>query len=228
MKLRCIIAEDEPLAVDKLKRFVEQVSFLKLEAVFDNGMSAFEYLKNNKADLVFLDIRMNKLTGIELLESLSDKPNIIITTAYSEYAVKSFELNVIDYLLKPFSFSRFLQAVNKVYDIYNSNANEFTNSIFVKTEYRIEQIKFDEILYIESQGDYLQLVCETKKIMTLSGFNEIQKKIPSSLFVRVHRSYIVSLDKIKTIERNRVIIGNKYIPISNTYKDFFFSVINGE
>jgi two-component system, LytTR family, response regulator len=228
-KTRCIIIEDEPLALERTKAFVEKVPFLSLSATFDNALEGLAYLNANKVDLLFLDINMDELSGIELLESSKIEAQVIITTAYQEYALKGFELQVADYLLKPFTFNRFLQAVNKAQNSFPQAISEPTNLefIFIKTENRLEKVVFNDILFIEGMRDYRRIHTATKKIMTLQNFKELEQLIPSHLVCRVHKSYMVSLSKIESIERSRIRIGKEIIPISDTYSEAFFRVIGG-
>jgi two-component system, LytTR family, response regulator len=226
MKIKCIAIEDEPLALKKIKEFIEQVDFLNLLAGFDNAIKAVGFLKENSVDLIFLDIRMKKLSGIQFLESLQIKPKVIITSAYDEYALKGYELDVVDYLLKPFTFERFLKSVDKVYNQLNSSKNNDSNDyIFVKTEYRIEKIEIKDILFIKGMKDYLQIHTTERKIMTLQTFKNLLEILPQIDFQRVHNSYIVSISKIENIERNRIRIGKELIPISNSYKDKFYGIL---
>ncbi|MBP7240299.1 MAG: response regulator transcription factor [Saprospiraceae bacterium] len=226
-KLSCIIIEDEPLALEKTKDFVNKVPFLHLSETFDNALTGLAYLNNNKVDILFLDINMDELTGIELLESSKINSQVILTTAYQEYALKGYELQITDYLLKPFTFNRFLQAVNKAQDnIAHRTADAPPEFIFVKTENRLEKIMLNEIVYIEGMRDYRRIHTINKKIMTLQNFSEFEKVIPASVVCRVHKSYMVALHKIESIERNRIKIADQLIPISDTYKDLFFQLIN--
>lgn len=226
-KLTCIIIEDEPLALEKTKDFVNKVPFLHLSETFDNALTGLAYLNHNRVDILFLDINMDELTGIELLESSKINSQVILTTAYQEYALKGYELQITDYLLKPFTFNRFLQAVNKAQDnIAHRTAEAPPEFIFVKTENRLEKIMLNEIVYIEGMRDYRRIHTINKKIMTLQNFSEFEKVIPASLVCRVHKSYMVALAKIESIERGRIKIGDQLIPISDTYKDVFFQLIN--
>lgn len=226
-KYTCIIIEDEPLALEKTKDFVGKVPFLQLSATFDNALTGLAYLNNNKVDILFLDINMDELTGIELLQSSKINSQVIITTAYQEYALKGYELQITDYLLKPFSFNRFLQAVNKAQEnIVHRTSDPHPDFIFVKTENRLEKIMLNEIVYIEGMRDYLRIHTVNKKLMTLQNFSEFEKLIPSSLVCRVHKSYMVALNKIESIERSRIKIADQMIPISETYKELFFQLIN--
>jgi len=229
-KYTCIIIEDEPLALEKTKDFVDKVPFLHLSASFDNALTGLAYLNNNKVDLLFLDINMDELSGIELLESSKIDSQVIITTAYQEYALKGYELQITDYLLKPFTFNRFLQAVNKAQDnlAHHTTPDAQQEFIFVKTENRLEKIMLDEILYIEGMRDYRRIHTSKKKIMTLQNFSEFEKLVPSNLLCRVHKSYMVSINKIESIEHSRIKIADQMIPISETYKDAFFQLINNK
>lgn len=231
MQISCIAIDDEPLALSKLEGFIGRIPELKLVRTFDNSIEAMVWLKENQADLIFLDIQMEQLTGIQFLEATGTTSKIIITSAYDEYAIKGYDLNVTDYLLKPFSFQRFVQGVNKVMDYYSQNPNSSgapsvsDGFIFVKTEYRLERIDLDQILYIEGMKDYLRIICKDKKIMTLQSFSKLEESLPPNKFCRVHKSYLVSIDKIKSIERNVILIADQRIPVSNTYRESFFSRI---
>lgn len=230
MQINCIAIDDEPLALLKLEGFITRVPDLKLIRTFDNAIEAIGWLKENKTDLIFLDIQMEQLTGIQFLESINISSQIIITSAYDNYAIKGFELNVTDYLLKPFPFQRFLQAVNKVMELNTMKVNseltsETESYIFIKTEHRLERIDINDILYIEGMKDYLRIVCKDKKIMTLQSFSKLEEVLPSRKFCRVHKSFVVALDKIKSIERGVIRIADQRIPLSNTYKDNFYSKI---
>ena len=228
-KHNCIIIEDEPLALERTKTYVEKVPSLKLSGTFENSLEGLEYLKTHPVDVLFLDVNMDELSGLELLESADISSQVIITTAYQQYALKGFELNVTDYLLKPFSFQRFLQAVNKAQQNLKQNKTapniEF---IFVKTENRLEKIMVDEILFIEGMRDYRRIHTRQKRIMTLQNFSDLAEMLPSHLVCRVHKSWMVALNKIEAVERSRIIIGNKRIPISATYKHAFFDQITGK
>jgi DNA-binding LytR/AlgR family response regulator len=230
MQISCIAIDDEPLALSKIEGFIRSVSSLNLIMTFDNAVEAMDWLKHNQADLIFLDIQMRQLTGIEFLEATGTTARIIITSAYDNYAIKGYELNVTDYLLKPFSFQRFLQAVSKVLDYYQRmeeimKEEEAGDFIFVKTEYRHEKVDLGEILYIEGMKDYLRIVCTSRKIMTLQSFSKIEECLPPKRFCRIHKSFIVSIEKIKSVERGVVIIADQRIPVSNTYKDNFYARI---
>ncbi|MCW3111247.1 MAG: DNA-binding response regulator [Segetibacter sp.] len=225
----CIIIEDEPLALDKTKSFVNKVPFLNLCATFDNALNGLTFLKNNKVDLLFLDINMDELSGIELLESSKINSQVIITTAYQEYALKGYELQVTDYLLKPFTFNRFLQAANKAQEnLSQRGPDKQPEFIFVKTENRLEKITINDILYIEGMRNYLRIHTVNKKIMTLQSFSELEQLIPSHLVCRVHKSFMIAINKIESIERSEIKIGTAIIPVSPTYKEILFQLINNK
>lgn len=227
----CIIIEDEPLALQRTKGFVDKIPFLNLIGTFEDSLSGLAFLQSNKVDLLFLDINMDELSGIELLESSKITCQVIITTAYQEYALKGYELNVTDYLLKPFTFDRFLKAVNKAQENLKQiaptvPANSSAAFIFVKTENRLEKINIGDILYIEGMRDYRRIHTVEKRIMTLQNFSELEHILPPNLVCRVHKSFMVGINKIESIERSRIKIADQLIPISETYKEQFFQIIN--
>ncbi|MCG8308529.1 MAG: LytTR family DNA-binding domain-containing protein [Cytophagales bacterium] len=234
MKIKCIIIEDEKLAAEKLSNYIEKISVLELISIFKDGISAINYLKNATVDLIFLDIEMKNFNGIQFLTALRVKPTVIITSAYEKYAIAGYEFSVVDYLLKPFTLERFLQAVDKAinqkelkekaknYELIASQSNEY---IFIKSENRIEKVVLDDIFFIEGMKDYLRIHTTTRKIMTLQSFNGILKYLPLNNFIRVHNSFIVSIKKIESIERNRIKIRGNIIPISDKYRDSFFDSI---
>jgi two-component system, LytTR family, response regulator len=233
MEISCIIIEDEPLATEKLADFVSQIPYLKLLQTFDNGIDAIGFVKTNAVDLIFLDILMYKFTGIQFLEALTDRPQVIITSAYDRYALKGYEFSVTDYLLKPYSFDRFVQAIDKVMgnkklktQLQSTHSQPQDDIIFVKTEYRIEKINVNDILYIQGMKDYQMIVTNHEKIMTLQSFHEIENVLPAPAFVRIHKSYIIALNKIESIERNRIKIAGQLLPIGDTYKDQFYDILH--
>jgi two-component system LytT family response regulator len=225
MIINCIIIEDEPLAMQGLKAFVLKVPFLNLLHCFDNAMEAIGFLKKEKVDLLFLDIQMDGFTGIQLLETLNKMPAVIITTAFDKYALKGFDLNVSDYLLKPYTFERFMQSITRVYDKLTSGSKTNKDFIFVKTEYRLEKINLADILYIEGMRDYRCINLPEKRVMTLQNFSDLEQELPTSQFCRVHKSFIVALGKIESVERDRIKIKNELIPVSETYKESFYKLI---
>ena len=237
MKINCIAIDDEPLALDIIRDYCSRVPFLNLEKTFENALDSIEYIRGHSLDLIFLDIQMEELSGIQLMNALSQRPNVIFTTAYDSYALQGFEMDVMDYLLKPISFERFLKGVNKVYEKVQSDQRvgkppfpeASTGSgdpfFFVKTETRIEKIRFAEVLFVEGMGDYWRIITTTKKIMSLLNYKKLEEILPQNQFVRVHKSFIVALDKIDSVERNRIKIGERLIPISETYRKTFFDRI---
>lgn len=226
MKINCIVVEDEPLAMERTVSYIQKLPVLQLAKTFDNALDAFGYLKENKVDLIFLDINLGELSGIQLLESINIKSDVIITTAYPDYALKGYDLNVTDYLLKPFSFERFLQAVDKVQQswVVQDTAGK-ENFFFVKTENRLEKIFYADVLYIEGMRDYRKIHTSQKNIMTLQTFGWFELNIPTHLVCRVHKSYMVAISKIETVEKDCIHIRSIEIPISETYKEQFFKII---
>jgi two-component system, LytTR family, response regulator len=231
MEINCIAIDDEPLALSKLEAFISRIPELNLIRTFDNAVEVMGWLKENRADLIFLDIQMERLTGIQFLEATGLNCSIIITSAYDQYAIKGYELNVTDYLLKPYSFERFARAVNRVMEHHAQKAaekkeeDENNRYIFVKTEYRLEKVDTDDILYIQGMRDYLRIVCSGKKIMTLQSFAMLEESLPPKKFCRIHKSFIVAISKIESIERGVVVIADQRIPVSNTYRESFYSKI---
>jgi DNA-binding LytR/AlgR family response regulator len=237
MKIKGIIIDDEPLAIDVLKKYSDTIDYVEIVGTFTNPLEAIKFLTENTVDLVFLDIEMPLINGVDLVESLNNKPNIIFTTAFPQYAVDGFNLDAIDYLLKPISYKRFLKAINKISNtgpfqedvvvpnqiVINSNENKF---IFVKSDYENLKVNIQDIKYIEGLKDYLKInLTNGKFVLTLSNFSAILDKISNQDFIRVHNSYIVNLNYIKSIQKNRVLIDDKRIPISETYKKDFFDKI---
>ena len=221
--INCIIVEDAPLAVQKLEECIRRTPTLNLLQSFTGGIDAIAFMQQHPVDLVFLDIQMEQFNGLQFLESVRTRPKIIIVSAYSQYAIDGFEHSVSDYLLKPYSFERFLKAVDKA--LSELPAMLPKTYMFVKTEYRMERIDFQDILYIEGMGAYLRIVTGQAKIMTLQSFAQIEKQLPQEQFRRVHKSYIVALDKIKSIERNVIIVDTQRIPIGKSYLDDFYQSI---
>jgi len=235
--IRCIAIDDEKLALDLIEDDILKVPFLQLVKKCKSGMEAMETLQAEKIDLLFLDIQMPDISGIQFLKSLPHKPLVIFTTAYEKYALEGFELDVVDYLLKPYSFERFLKAVNKVHEHIQfveknstrSDTEEVTFSskfLFVKSDYKLVKIEISEIQYIESLKDYVKIVSGDKPVVTLSSMKAIEEKLVAPDFIRVHRSYMVNLRKIQYIQRNYIKVGDKEIPIGDNYKESFLQLIN--
>src|SRR5215211_3354516 len=227
MNINCIIVEDEPLALERTKEYVLKLPFLNLRATFDNALDALTFLKTNKVDLIFLDINLGEVSGIQLLETSAIDSQVILTTAYQEYALKGFDLKVADYLLKPFTFERFVQAVDRVRGGRPERQGVTPGGfIFVKVESRLEKVTLREIIFIEGMRDYRKIHAAGRRLMTLQTFAEFERQIPPHIICRVHKSYMVSLDKIDSIEKDQIKIKDRIIPLSETYKERFFSLIN--
>jgi len=241
--INCLIVDDEPLALDIIEDYISKIPFLTLYKSFQNPIDALSVVQEGKIDLVFLDVQMPELTGIQFLKIANGKCKIILTTAYPEYALDGYEHNVVDYLLKPIAFDRFYKAAQKANDLIcnvapqgvvpvvesNSIPNTFVhNFIFVKTEYKIQKIYLDDILFIEGLKDYISIFTRTERIITLQNMKKMEETLPHSQFIRVHKSYIISLDKIESIERSRIFIANKIIPIGDTYREEFFKRIENK
>lgn len=218
--MTCIIVDDEPLAQEILEEYVKKVPQLQLLATLESGLEAIQFVQSHPVDLVFLDIQMPDITGIQTAGLLGSKTKVIFTTAYNEYAVEGFELQAVDYLLKPISFDRFLKSVQRLQQAEEDKQPTTTEEdyIFVKAEYKIKKMRFDEILYIEGMKDYLRIVTIHEKVMTLLSFSKLMPKLPSSRFLRIHKSYVVSLAAIDSIEKGKVKLGDTYLPVSDSYK----------
>lgn len=226
MKLKCIITDDEPIARKGLQNYVERIDFLELVGVCEDAIQLNNQLKSQQADLLFLDIEMPYMTGIELLNSLSNPPKVIITSAYAEYAIKGYDLEVSDYLLKPISFDRFLKAVNKAYDqLISSQTPVVQDYLFVKTSLKLEKIRFNDMRFIEGVENYVAIYTSDGKIITHTTLRTILQKLPPERFVQVHKSYLVNIDKIDSIEGNLLGIGKNKIPLSRTYKEAALEII---
>lgn len=225
--INCIAVDDEPLALQQMEDFIEKVTYLHLTGTFDNPINALSFLKTKKVDLVFLDVEMDTLSGLQFIEVLDQKPLIILTTAYESYAIKGYDLNVFDYLLKPVVYSRFLKSVSRAYDLL-TNAEKTDpgeaerDYMFVKTEHLLQKVAFDEIRYIEGLSNYLILNLKNEKVYVLMSFGEIETLLPPNRFFRIHKSFIIALDKVDRITKTHVEMNNKSIPVGQTYKARFF------
>lgn len=234
MKLKCAIIDDEPLAVSLLKNYVEKTPFLELAGSYTSAIKAMEEITNGlQPDLLFLDIQMPEVNGLEFSRIIGDRCRTIFTTAFEQYAVDSYRVNALDYLLKPFSYSDFLQACEKARQWFELNQNRnsapiIPQSIFVKSEYKLIQIDLDKILYIEGLKDYVKIYIENEPhpVLSLMSLKSLEEQLPEQKFVRVHRSFIVHMDKINVIERNRIVFGKTYIPISDSYKEQLIEQLN--
>ena len=227
--ITCITIDDEPLALKQMNGYIEKIPNLNLLESFTSAVKALEFLQNNPVDLMFVDINMPDLSGMEFVKSLADPPKVIFTTAYREYAVEGFQVDAADYLVKPVSFPAFLKAVDKTIRRYFASSGSVTSIrhdeqfLFIKTEYKIVRIDLNNIKYIEGMRDYIRIhQAGEKSIMALIKMKNIMEHLPPDSFMRVHRSYIVNLNKVHTIERNRIIFDkNVYIPVSDQYKEDF-------
>jgi len=222
-KMKCVIVEDEPLAVKVLSDYISQVPFLELSGTFKDAILATEYLGDNTVDLIFLDIHLPKLKGMAFLKTLTNPPSVIITTAYHQYAVEGFSMNVTDYLLKPIEFERFLVAVNKVKssqtEKQRATENAEKNFVFLNVQKKKVKILFSEIIYIESQKEYIKIVTTKRDYISKMSTHEIETILPSNLFKRIHRSFIVSVSKIESYTAEAVEVNGVSIPIGRGYRD---------
>lgn len=234
--IRCLVVDDEPLALEILTDYIAKIPELSLVKNTVNAIEALAIVQRGDADLVFLDVQMPELTGIQFLKIINGKCDVILTTAYPQYALESYELNVVDYLLKPIAFDRFYKSVQKVLNNRSSapvglvsqppaSTSDSVDFIFVKTEHKIQRVDLESILYIEGLKDYISIFTENERIVTLQNMKKMEEILPSNRFVRVHRSYIIALDKIVSIERGRIHIGDNMIPVGDTYRDQFFRLI---
>ena len=241
MIIKCAIVDDEPLAVELLASYVNKIPFLELCGKYTNATDALHGIGETPVDLLFLDIQMPELNGLELSKMLPENTRIVFTTAFNQYAVDGFRVNALDYLLKPISYADFLEACNKALQWFQlvqqqqqgestfaAPAAEEIKSIFVKSEYKLLQINLDDIRYIEGLKDYVKIYTEQSPhpILSLMNMKAIEQMLPASRFIRVHRSFIVQKSKIREIERNRIVFGDVYIPIGDSYKQAFQDFIN--
>jgi DNA-binding LytR/AlgR family response regulator len=224
--MRCLIIEDEPLAAERLTDYIARLPLLQLVGTFDNATDAMSWLMGNPVDLVFLDISLGGMSGIELLETMTVNGQVILTTAHPEFALKGYDLKVADYLLKPITFPRFVQAVERAQSLRPAvDAPVERGLIFVRTEFRLEKVRLADVLYIEGDGDYRQIHTVQKRLATAETLTELEARLPVDRICRVHKSYMVALDKIDAVERDRISIRNKLIPVSATYRDRFYALI---
>lgn len=232
--INCLIVDDEEPARNLIEHYIDKLPHLEVVGKCRNPIEALQYLQNNRVDLIFLDIQMPELTGIEFLKTLSVKPLVIFTTAYKEYALESYELDVVDYLLKPFRFERFLQAINKagkllepqdkVSDIPVNPTTQPTENtekdyVLVKSEFKVFRIFYSDILYIESMKEYVAFYTEGQRLLSLNSLKKLEQELPSDQFIRIHKSYIAPIHRITALEGNMVHIANKKLPIGASYKE---------
>lgn len=230
--IRCVIVDDEPLALDLLEGYVRQTPFLQLEGRFGSALAAMESLHHSKIDLFFLDIQMPELNGVDFSRMIGNQSKIIFTTAFQQYALEGFRVDALDYLLKPISYQEFLHAANKALRWFDMAAKNLSgvvaeDTIFVKAENKLIQIKLSDILYVESWNDYVKIFLEgaLQPIVAQLSMKIVEEKLPAKRFVRVHRSFIVQVDKIKTIEHHRILFGKTRVPISDSYKETFYALL---
>ncbi len=235
--MNCIILDDDPLAQNTIAEYIEHVPYLTLIAKCSTAFDTYDKLHNHKIDVIFLDTQLPGISGIDFIKSLDEKPMIIFTTVFKEYALEAFNLNAMDYLLKPIQFDRFLKATNKAYEYYSlkslkqkssgkvKEVNPASEFILVKADYKTIKINLNDILYVEGLKDYIKIftVGSEKPIITLNSLKRMQENLPPDRFARVHKSFIISLNHIKVINKTQVVIGKSYIPIGESYKDFFIS-----
>lgn len=222
MKLKCLIIDDEPVAREGLKVFIEKVDYLELAGILPHALQAGQFLKNHSIDLLFLDIEMPDLDGLAFLRSLTHKPLVVLTTAHRKYAVEGFELDVIDYLMKPITFERFIKATNKVLEIHMTHQQENTSTetyFFIKTDKQYIKIDYSDIIYVESARDYVLIYTQNARHLALLSLIMVEEQLPKDQFMRVHRSYLVSISNIEVVEGNRIFIGKKEIPISRNLRE---------
>ena len=233
--IKVVAIDDEPLALQLVKGYIEKTPFLELAGAFDNPVDAVVYIRSSEVDIVLLDIQMPDITGTELARVISGGPKIIFTTAYEKYALEGFRLDAVDYLLKPFSYAEFLKAVQKAQKLIGLETKQLpslevkNDFLFIKSDYKIRRINFSEINYIEGLRDYVKIFLteEKKPVLSLSTLKALEARLPEERFMRVHRSYIVSLEKVKVIDRNRIVFGEVRIPVTDQYKDNFQKFLNG-
>lgn len=237
MILNCWIVDDEPLALSLLESYVQKTAFLRLTGKYSNALSAMRQISEGKVDLLFLDIQMPGINGMEFARTISHRTRVIFTTAFSEYALEGYKVSALDYLLKPFSFDEFLAAARKALEWFEMAASKPAAEaarenigIFVKSEYRLLHVLYEDILYIEGLKDYVKIYIESevKPILSLMSLKLLEEELPADRFIRVHRSYIIHRNKISSINKNRIIIDKKQIPIGETYRKQFKAVVEGK
>ena len=235
MNIRCLIVDDEPLAQRVVERYIENLPFLVIAGKCNTALEAIEFLRNNEIDLIFLDINMPKLSGIDFLKTQRNAPLVIITTAYTEYAIQGYELDVVDYLMKPFAFERFYKAIQKAEELLKSREifhhdqkegeKQEDNFLFIKSSKKTFKVNLDQILYIEALGDYVKIHTTDKMIVSYQSLKNIETLLPAKQFPRIHKSFIIALSRIDMIEGNHVKIKDRLIPIGTNYKAEFEKLI---
>jgi len=235
-KTKCIIVDDEPLAIEVIENHLSKFNDIEIVAKCNNAVSAFEIIRKKHVDLIFLDIQMPKITGVDFVKSLKHSPKVIFTTAYRDYAIDAYELDVIDYLLKPISFERFLKAINKFYygsvkdiTIYNGNENIVLDKepyTYIKAEKKLYKVYLKDIAYVEALKDYVKVVCEKKTLITKLSISSFEEKLPQEHFVRIHRSYIVNISRIEAFNSTEVDILDRQLPLGRSYKNQVLRILN--
>ncbi len=232
--MRCLLVDDEKLALELMEDNVQKVPFLTLQGKCKNAMEAMEFLRREPVDLMFLDIQMPGISGVQFLNTLTNPPMVIMVTAYENYALEGFNLDVVDYLVKPFAFERFLRAVNKAYELLNARkqkepaaAKAEQDYLFVNADYSIVRINIPDILYVEGLKDYIKIYIKNapKPVITRLSMRFMEEKLPAAAFARVHKSFIVALDKVTAFKKNRLMIGDAEVPVSDNFKDKVLSYI---
>lgn len=234
MKIKCLAIDDEPLALEQISSYIEKTPFLECVALCQSAYEAMEYFLNNEIDLMFVDINMPDINGMDFVKSLKQRPQVIFTTAYSEYAIEGFQVDALDYILKPISYASFLKAANKAKTWFELSKKQpeivqtTQECLFVKSEYKLVRIMLDDIKYIESANEYIQIhLTNEQPVSTLIRLKVIEEQLPKDKFMRVHRSFIVNLNRVKVIDRNRIVFDNKvHIPIGDQYKEVFQAYID--
>jgi len=226
MKINCLIVDDEPLSQEVIEDFVKACPELNLVAVCNDALEAGGFINKEKIDLLFLDINMPRLSGIGFVKSLKEPPLFILVTAYPEYAIEGFEVDAVDYLLKPVSFERFRTAVNRAVERFSSREETQVNHLMVRANKKNYRLNFDEIIYLEAQGDYVRFVTDSQSLMVHGTLKEFFEQLPEKRFERIHKSYIISLSKVVYVEGNQVTLGNYKLPVSLSFKDGFMEKLN--
>lgn len=225
MKIKCIITDDEPIARKGLRGYIEKVDFLTLVGECEDAMQLNTMLKTQPVDLIFLDIEMPEMTGLELLSNLISPPKVIIVSAYEQYALKGYEFNVVDYLLKPVSFDRFIKSVNRIHDLLQTDQKEKNDYIFVKSNKVLKKILFKDILYIESMENYVVIQTTSCKEVVYTTLKQLYESLPEDIFQQTHRSYIVNIEKVTAIDGNQLTISSYQIPVARNFRDTIFNLI---
>lgn len=225
MEIKCIITDDEPMARKGLREYIEEIDFLTLIGECEDAVQLNTMLKTKQVDLIFLDIEMPEMTGLELLSNLINPPKVIIISAYEQYALKGYEFDVVDYLLKPVSFERFLKSVNRVYDLLPKEQKEGGDYIFVKSDKQLKKIRFDDMLFIESMENYVIIQTVSGRDIVYTTLKQLYDSLPKNIFQQTHRSYIVNIEKVIAIDGNQLAVNSHKIPVARNFRDSIFNII---